>query len=70
MNEAELNHILDNIDLEHNQELDMTRAEHDLIIERYRRELSQMQLEEFIGCIMEDCYKLGMAKALLMTMDI
>ena len=70
MNEAEVNHILDNIDLENNRELDMTKAEHDLIIDRYRRELSQMQLEEFIGCVMEDCYKLGFAKAMMLTMDI
>ena len=55
--------ILDTIDFEKNEELDMSKLESDLIISRYQRELSAMKLDEFVACVMEDCYKLGYAKA-------
>lgn len=67
MSEKELNNILDNLDMEHNEEFDMTKEEYDLIISRYKRELTQMHIDEFIGCVMEDCYKLGFAKALMIA---
>lgn len=62
MNEA-ITKILDTIDFEKHEALDMDKAEHDLIISRYQKELSEMRIDDFIRCVMEESYKLGFAKA-------
>lgn len=67
MNEREINNILDNLDFENNEELDVTKTEYDVIIERNRLELNQMHIEQFIYNVMLDCYRLGFAKALMIA---
>lgn len=41
----------------------MRAAEYDLIMNRYKFLLSEMKLDDFIGCVVEDSYKLGYIKA-------
>lgn len=55
--------ILDNVDFEKHEELDMDKEEHDLIVSRYKKELSAMKIDEFINCVMEESYRLGYCKA-------
>lgn len=66
MNEA-ITTILDTIDFEKHEELDMTKQEYDLIVSRYQKELSAMKIDEFIGCVMEESYRLGYAKACILA---
>ena len=67
MNEKEINNILDNLDMEHNEEFDVTKEEYDVIIQRNRLEYDKMHIEQFIYDVMLDCYRLGFAKALLIA---
>lgn len=62
LNEA-VNTLLDTISFENHEELDLSKEEYDLILNRYRKELTEMKLDEFIGCIVEDSYKLGYIRA-------
>jgi hypothetical protein len=62
LNEAE-NTLLDTISFENHEELDLSKEEYDLILNRYRKELTEMKLDEFIGCVVEDSYKLGYIRA-------
>lgn len=55
--------ILDNVDFEKHEELDMTKQEYDLIVSRYKNELSAMKIDEFVNCVMEESYRLGYCKA-------
>ena len=66
MNEV-ITTILDTIDFEKCEELDMNKQEYDLIVSRYQKELSAMKIDEFIGCVMEESYKLGYAKACILA---
>jgi len=62
LNEA-VNTLLDTISFENHEELDLSKEEYDLILNRYRKELTEMKLDEFIGCVVEDSYKLGYIRA-------
>lgn len=62
LNEA-VNTLLDTISFEKHEELDLSKEEYDLILNRYRKELTEMKLDEFIGCVVEDSYKLGYIRA-------
>ncbi len=62
LNEAE-NTLLDTISFENHEELDLSKEEYDLILNRYRKELTEMKLDEFIGGVVEDSYKLGYIRA-------
>lgn len=57
------NELLDTVDFENHEELELSKAEYDLIVNRYRRELTEMKIDEFIGCVIEDSYRLGYIKA-------
>lgn len=58
-----VNTLLDTISFENHEELDLSKEEYDLILNRYRKELNEMKLDEFIGCVVEDSYKLGYIRA-------
>lgn len=58
-----VNTLLDTISFENHEELDLSKEEYNLILNRYRKELTEMKLDEFIGCIVEDSYKLGYIRA-------
>lgn len=62
LNEA-VTTLLDTISFENHEELDLSKEEYDLILNRYRKELTEMKLDEFIGCVVEDSYKLGYIRA-------
>lgn len=67
MNEKEIKAILDKLDLENNDEYDLTRFELDTIIDRNKTELNKLLLQEFVFNVIEDAYKLGFAKGLLIA---
>lgn len=58
-----VNTLLDTISFENHEELDLSKEEYNLILNRYRKELTEMKLDEFIGCVVEDSYKLGYIRA-------
>lgn len=62
LNEA-VTTLLDTISFENHEELDLSKEEYDLILNRYRKELTEMKLDEFIGGVVEDSYKLGYIRA-------
>lgn len=67
MNEKEIKAILDNLDLENNDGYDLTKSELDVIIDRNKAELNKLLLQEFVVNVIEDAYKLGFAKGLLIA---
>lgn len=67
MNEKEIKAILDNLDFENNDEYDLTKSELDAIIDRNKAELNKLLLQEFVVNVIEDAYKLGFAKGLLIA---
>ena len=62
LNEA-INTLLDTVSFENHEELDFSKEEYDLILNRHCKELTEMKLDEFIGCVVEDSYKLGYIRA-------